>query len=380
MPQHTQIPFSIIKNIEAQAAQIDDVISLSQGALKIGGIPQIIKNHLQTILTSDITDYYQSAWGIPALREAIALSLKHNLTVDNIIVTHGAMGALTVLAMALIHKGDEVILPEPTYPAYNNILQLRRATPRWVSCIDSDGTVIADDIFLERVTHAITRKTKAIIFSNPSNPLGTQLKHNTIAKLAEYCETHGVYLIIDEVYRTYTQPPFASIAPHISDSSHIIMLDSFSKSFSMSGWRIGYMAIPRRLEQMLGRMQDTLLNCPNVLVQHAALCALTYPKLVTSFKSIIDQNRQLLMSYAPTFKQNLNFSLMPPSAGIFAFMKTPYDDTTEWCRQLLKRQRVSLVPGSAFGPSGASFIRLCFARLPQTLTEGLSRLLVYQRK
>ena len=134
-----QISIPEIKRIEAIAKSSNEYISLSQGALRIGGIPQEIKNHLKQVLNTDATDYYQSAWGIMPLREKLAekFSTKYscNLSYKNILVTHGCMGAIASIILTVLEKDDEAILPEPTYPAYANIIKVARGKPVFVSSI-----------------------------------------------------------------------------------------------------------------------------------------------------------------------------------------------------------------------------------------------------
>ncbi|MFH1644174.1 MAG: pyridoxal phosphate-dependent aminotransferase, partial [bacterium] len=281
------IPLSGIKKIESIAKSSNEYISLSQGALRVGGIPQQIKDHLREILKSDETDYYQSAWGILPLREKITkkFNLEFNAKINSsqIIITHGCIGALSTLFLTLLDPGDEVILPEPTYPAYEKLANLARSKPVFVSMKnDSDENHWKLDI--EKIKQAKTDKTKIIIFSNPWNPLGIIINKKIIKELLHWCEQNQIYLIIDEAYREYSfDSKYESSIDLVNQSEYFISVNSFSKNMAMSGWRVGYMVIPEKLNMAAGCMQDALLNCPNVPAQHAALFALDHEEFSQNF-------------------------------------------------------------------------------------------------
>lgn len=187
---------STIKKIESEVRSNEDCVSLAQGALKVGGVPVEIKKHLQDVFNTDRTDYYQSAWGILPLREKIAQHLSRvnrvSLSYENVLVTHGCAGAISALLLTLLEKGDEVILPEPTYPAYKNVISVARGNPIFVSCRDSF------ELDLDKIEAARTEKTKVLLFSNPVNPTGAVISKHTIEALINWCEKYGIYLIVDE--------------------------------------------------------------------------------------------------------------------------------------------------------------------------------------
>ncbi|MFC1894601.1 pyridoxal phosphate-dependent aminotransferase, partial [Candidatus Dependentiae bacterium] len=273
------IPISGIKKIEAIAQSSPEYISLSQGALRIGGIPHKIKQYVQEVMQTDKSDYYQSAWGIMELRKKLSLVLsaqnKEQISVDQIIVTHGCIGALANLFFTILDKNDEIIIPEPTYPAYEKLTQLVKAKPVFVSCKNKsfDKKIRQThnwELNIEKIKKATTKKTKIIIFSNPWNPTGIIVPEKTILELKNWCEYNKIYLVIDEAYKDYAfDKNYKSYASLVSKSKYVITTASFSKNMAMSGWRIGYMIVPKKLCQNLGTTQDALLNCPNVPAQYA---------------------------------------------------------------------------------------------------------------
>ncbi len=373
------LPLSGIKKIEAIAQSSTEYISLSQGALRIEGIPAQIKEYMQEILKTDSTDYYQSAWGIMPLRQKLAekLTNTHNIKFSEkeIIVGHGCMGCLSSIFFTILDPGDDVILPEPTYPAYEKLVNLTRSNAVFVSCKTSENKWKLD---IEKIKTATTPKTKIIIFSNPWNPLGITVSRKKINELIEWCEKNKIYLIVDEAYAEYCfDDSFESSAPLVKTSEFVIQVSSFSKNMAMSGWRVGYMVIPSTLNQPIGKVQDALFNCPNVLAQYAALYALDHPELTQKFYNTVKNNIDLLDKlFKPLVKEKI-FEYQKPQGSLFLFLKTQFKDTQNLCMSLLKKEKVALIPGKFFGPSGAPFLRLCYAREPEILEKGVKRILNY---
>lgn len=359
------IELSQIKSIEAEVLKHADYISLSQGALRVGGIPEEIKLYLREVLRTDKTDYYQSAWGIMPLREKIAETL--GVSHKHVLVSHGCMGALSTLLTTLVEKGEEVILPEPTYPAYKNIVRVVRGKPVFVSCKKSDFDW---ELQIDAIKAARTDKTRAVLFSNPCNPTGEVIGVEKLQELIRWCETHGIYLIVDESYDDYIfDETFCSVTSFVPHSEFVIRTGSYSKSLSMSGWRVGFMVVPETLSCMMGITQDALLNCPNVIAQYAALFALDYPAFRHKFRDIVQKNRDFTVD-----AMRDTFAFKTPAAGFYLFFKTDEDDSFELCQRLLHEAKVGVIPGRAFGPSSTSFLRVCFARKPDVLAEGLDRI------
>lgn len=380
-----EIPLSGIKKIEEIANSSNEYISLSQGSIKIGGIPEQVKEYVRALLKTDITDYYGSCWGLKVLREKLAdvLSKNHGTTITSrqVIPTHGCIGGLSLLYLTLLNPGDEVIIPEPAYPAYSTLLQAVRGKAVYVSCLKAttdDSSGIAWEMDVEKIKDATTSRTKFIIFSNPCNPLGMIISKKTILELLEWCEKKEIYLIIDEAYRDYVfAGSFYSSLECINQSEWVISANTFSKNMAMSGWRIGYLIIPEKLNKALAGMQDALLNCLNNTAQYAALYALDHPEFTQTFHKQVKSNRDMAMNMlTPLLNQGI-FSCTTPQGGFFIFLKTDQEDATNLCLSILNKAKVGLIPGASFGAVGAPFIRLCYARNPEVLEEGITRLLNY---
>ncbi|MFH0898286.1 MAG: pyridoxal phosphate-dependent aminotransferase [bacterium] len=379
-----QIPLSGIKKIEEVAGSSSEYISLSQGSIKVGGIPQQIKDHVSSLLKTDTTDYYQSCWGLYELREKLAqvLSAKYNNSISarQIIPSHGCIGGLSLLYLTLLEPGDETIILQPSYPAYTMLAQASRSVVVYVSCLKQtkNSNTIEWELDVERIKRATTSKTKMIIFSNPCNPIGMVVPQQTLVHLVEWCEKHGIYLVIDEAYRDYVfEGQFFSGLELINQSEWVISANTFSKNMSMSGWRIGYLVVAEKLMGALAGMQDTLLSCLNNTAQHAAIYALDHPEFTKTFFDKIRKNRDQAMSLIQPLVDNGLLSYGKPVGGFFLFLKTKHEDTTDLCMDMLYKAKVGVIPGKSFGSDGASFFRLCFARDPEVLQEGIRRILNY---
>ena len=376
-----QINIPEIKQIEAIAQSSDEYVSLSQGALKIGGIPQDIKDHIQTLLKTDSTDYYQSAWGILPLREKLAstFSNKHNcnLSHKNIVITHGCMGAISTIFLSILEKDDEVIAPNPTYPAYKNVIALARAKTVYVDMPQQEDWNYWH-IDIEKIKNATTPKTKIIVFSHPCNPLGTMVSKENLIEIKNWCEEKKIFLIVDESYDDFIfDGNFFSSTSLVPQSEWVIRTGSYSKSLSMSGWRIGFMVVPEKFSVTAGITQDAILNCPNVIAQYAVLYALDHPELIQPFHKQIEKNRNFAYNMLQPLAKKGILSFQKPPSSFYLFLKTQKSDSFDMCMNILHTAKVGLIPGKAFGPAGAPFLRLCYARKPEVLEEGLKRILHY---
>lgn len=383
-PLMLEIPLSGIKRIEEIAQSSSDFISLSQGSIKVGGIPQQVKNYVQTLLNGDKTDYYESCWGLKVLREKIAstLSSRYNTTITTaqVLPTHGCIGGLSLVYLTLLAPGDEVIIPEPAYPAYGILAQASRCTVKYVSCL-IPGTQSSWRLDVDEIKKTITAKTKLIIFSNPTNPIGNIVARETIEEIIKLCDEKGIYLVIDEAYREYVfEGDYVSSVNLIDKSPFVISANSFSKSMAMSGWRVGYLLVNEHLTRPLAGMQDALLNCLNNTAQYAAMFALDHQTLTQDMRIKVLHNRDYALERLKPLLDAGIFSVQKPNGGFFLFLRTQYEDSTDLCMEILHNAKVGLIPGKTFGPSAAPFIRLCFAREPEILEEGINRITKYLSK
>jgi aspartate/methionine/tyrosine aminotransferase len=208
------------------------------------------------------------------------------------------------------------------------------------------------------------------------NPLGITVPGTVIEELAAWCDTQGIYLLVDEAYKDYVfEGDYQSTVPLVSRYERLVSCHTFSKNMAMSGWRIGYLIIPKSLLAPLAGMQGATLNCLNNTAQYAAAFALDHPEFARQFSKIVNAGRmQAITALQPLVDQNIISYSIPP-AGFFLFMKVGgIASSKQLCDEILDKTHVGLIPGSSFGPSGEGWIRLCFARDEAVLSQGLERL------
>lgn len=375
-----QLKLPDLKRIEAIVQQHPDYISFSQGALRVGGVPPEVRAHVQEVLKTDVADYYGPAAGTRALRSALAdhFSQQYHVpfTLNNILVSHGSIGAFSAFCFGVLDQGDEVILPSPTYPVYENVVLTAKGVPVHCPAYQFfDGEWNFD---VARVEAAITPRTKIIIFSNPSNPIGYLMQPHERDALIALAEKHNIYLVIDEVYDAFIfEGQLHSITPYILQSKNLVRLGSFSKNAAMSGWRIGYLMADAALVESLIPVQDALFCCPSMIGQHAAAFVLQHPDLMVSSQKKVIESRARVVQKFTEFKQRGLVDFQTPPAGFYLFFKTGVTDSSSWVLDLLNTKGVGLVPGHDFALNAAAWVRLCFAREPELVAQGLARIEEY---
>lgn len=375
-----------IKKIEAIAQSMQGCISLAQGALRIGGVDQHTKEYARQILLTDKADYYQDPLGIAPLRQRIALTLSERygakIGQQQILIGHGSVGVLSTLMSMLLEVGDEVLLPEPTYPVYANIVRIVKAvpvfTPAYELHANKNNGRSSWVCNINRIKDAITPKTKMILFSNPSNPTGVFLSPSELQELSWICESKGIYLVVDEVYDDYVfEGVFSASTPYAAHSERTIRLGSFSKNFGMSGWRVGFAVAQPELVAVAGAVQASMISNPTVISQYAALYALEHREYTDHYAAIIKKNRDIVCDFFDHLEHSGVVTYGRPHAGFYLFFKTEATDSTAFVMDVLQKVRVALTPGADFGPSAQQFVRLCFARDPELIAQSMHRLKEY---
>lgn len=373
-----------VKETEKLVYKTDDCISLSQGMMKVYGIPKAIKAHIQEMLLTEEADYYDNSdytYKIKSkIADIVARRYETHLSPNQIELSHGCIGGITMSILSVLEAGDEVILPEPAYPLFKNIVKVAKGVPVTVSVLDENG--IDWDIAVERIKKAVTSRTKVFLFSNPWNPLGCCIPKKHILDLVEWFSIRNIYIISDEVYEDYVfdKESFQSLVPLMANFSNIIRVTSFSKNFGIGGWRIGYVILPHKLQTTYEIVQHSLLVMPSQLSQIAADYVLDHPEISAHFHKLIYDNLLLSEKYLEPLVQKNYLQYVRPQGSFFLFLKTNEDNTFNRCMQMIPEAKVALIPGDSFGTSGAAYLRLCFARDIEVLEEGLKRFVDYWEK
>jgi aspartate aminotransferase len=321
-------------------------------------------------------DRYCAVAGVPALREAIALYLRdtRNLTVspDNIILAPGCKIALFMAMMALIDPGDEVLYPDPGFPGYPSITLGLGGVP--VPFELSERNRFQPD--LEEIAAKITSRTKLLITNSPGNPTGTVYTDDTQRRLARLAVEHDLIVLSDEIYaRIIYGAQFKSMLDYPGMADRTLILDGFSKSFAMTGWRLGYTVAPPRIVPALAMLAINSYTCVAEFSQYAAIEALrdrdgATPRMVGEFA----KRRQ---QFVAGLNRVPGFRCQPPEGAFYAWVNIVDTGMTaeELCRIMLEEAGVAAIPGAAFGPAGRDFIRFSFASSAANLREAVERIL-----
>jgi aspartate aminotransferase len=346
--------------------------------------PQHIKDAAIEALAKAKTKYTPSA-GIPELRKAIAEKLKTDNNLDyapaNVIVSCGGKHTLYNIFQAMVSEGDEVVIPAPYWVSYPEQVKLADGTP--VILQTTDATNFAPTV--EQLKAAITPKTKIVILNSPSNPSGAMWPRATIEALAELAIQHDFFVISDEIYEkiVYDNNEFVSIAalgPEIKKRTFTV--NGMSKAYSMTGWRLGYVAAELEYVSAMNRLQDQSTSNPTSIAQWAGLAALTGDQsFLQEWCTEFDARRKLIVAGVNSID---GLSCLMPEGAFYVFPKvselygkitpegktlTSGDDVADY---LLATQKVAVVPGSGFGAD--DYMRLSYATSRATIEKGVARI------
>lgn len=370
------IDVSMIKRIEMFAKKETGVISLAQGIPSFY-TPFHIKEAAKRAMDDNLTDKYTSGYGIEPLRIAMAEKIQKENKIDvspeEIIVTHGAIEGMMAIFMALLNPGDEIIVPTPDYATHITqiIIATQGGKPVYVPLSEeADGWKFNP----QHIEEAITPKTKAILICNPCNPTGKVYSYEELSQIAKIASKHNLYVISDEMYEhfVYDGKKHVSIGSLKEIADRTISVFGVSKSYAMTGWRIGYIAAKQPVLGNVFKIHDSLVTCPTAVSQYAALAAITGPQdEVANFKKAFERRRDIVTKELAKTDQ-LQYTI--PQGAYYAFPKvTAGVDDVAFAMRLIKEAKVAVVPGSAFGAGGESHLRLLFAGEDELLQEGLKR-------
>jgi len=355
------------------AATMDDVVTLGIGEPNFVTPKHIVDAGIQSLETGN-TGYTSNA-GIYELRAAIATHIydRYNLTYSpdtEVLVTVGVSEALFLAMKAILDPGDEVLVVEPCFVANAAAIELAGGVPIMVQTAPENEFQVTG---AELETH-ITDRTKAILMSYPNNPTGAILTPEHIQQVADVAEKHDLVVISDEIYERLVYGikhiNFATL-PNMYERT--IVLSGMSKSYAMTGWRIGYATAPAPIIEAMKKIHQYLIMSAPTVGQVAALEALQYGEDdVEHMRQHYDRRRQLIVDGF----NRLGLTCFEPRGAFYAFPSieiTGMDDET-FCELLLKEERLALIPGSAFGESGRGFIRASYATSEENIREALIRL------
>src|SRR4051812_48677184 len=320
--------------------------------------------------------FYTHNLGIPKLREALAayVSRLHRKTDANqVAVTSAGVNALMLASQLLVDPGDHVVEVVPLWPNLQEIPKILGAT---VTTVALDFAPSGWTLDLDRLLQVLKPGTRVLYLNSPNNPTGWTISREQQKTILEHCRRHGIWIFADDAYeRLYFGP--GGVAPSfldaMQDDDRVISTNTFSKSWLMTGWRLGWLVVPRALEADLGKLIEYNTSCTPVFIQRAGVVA------VTQGEPVVEKNlerfrraRDFLVGELRTVPR---VEVAVPDGTMYLFLRiSGVSDSLAFCKKLLREQRLGLAPGSAFGPEGEGFVRWCFAAEQDRLAEGVRRL------
>ena len=350
-----------------------DLVNLSAGQPCVGAPAPVLAAAERALRSGPLG--YSIALGIPELRRAIADSYadKYGLDVgvDDVVLTTGSSGGFLLTFLACFDVGDRVAIASPGYPCYRNILSALGCEVVEIEC--GPETRYQPTVGM---LAALDPPVQGVIVASPANPTGTVIPPAELAAIADWCDAQGVRLVSDEVYHGLVYPGAPKTSCAWETSRNAVVVNSFSKYFAMTGWRLGWLLVPRELQRAVDRLTGNFTICPPVLAQYAAVAAFT-PEAIAEAQGHLDHyaaNRDILLSGL----HKLGLTRLAPPDGAFYVYADVSDftaDSLTFCEKLLADTGLAIAPGIDFDTMrGNSFVRLSFAGPSAEIDEALRRL------
>jgi aspartate/methionine/tyrosine aminotransferase len=318
---------------------------------------------------------YSDATGLPELREALSAwyAQRHGLQIgpERIVITAGASAALHLACLALFEPGDEVLLPDPSYPCNRHFVAASGASARFVA---TDATSRYQPT-PEAIEQAWTAATRGVLLASPSNPTGTSIEPEALRRISTLAHERGAALLVDEIYLALSyEERYAQTALALGEQ--VISINSFSKYFGMTGWRLGWLVLPPDLVRPVEKLAQNLYICASTLAQRAALAAFTPEGLAECEHRRDELRRRRALMLEGLQRIGLPVPVAPDGAFyVWADVRAHAADAWDFCFDVMRRAQVALTPGRDFSPQMARhFVRLSFATARADIEEALDRL------
>lgn len=376
----SQIPSSAIHEMTRLSSQVEDPAFLSW-AKPTSGTPEHINLAACEAIQKGLVSGYSPSIGLPELRAAIVEKLNKDNNVDadpsEVMVTVGAIEGLSAAVMALVDPGDEVLLPSPNYSTHAQQVALASAIPVYVPTIEEEGFRLNIDAFKK----VVTDKTKTIMYCTPSNPTGAVFQKKDLLALADIAIEHDLTVITDESYEyfTFDDSKHFSIASIPEMKERTISCFTLTKTYAMTGWRIGYVHTSTELITEMQKAHIPFAICAPVVSQYAALAAIQGPQdCISEFREHYLSLRNLTCSRLDELSSV--FSYQKPQGSYCMFPKILHKngmDSNSFCKKLLLDGGVSTTPGADFGPTGEGHLRITFCCTENEINKAFDRMEKY---
>lgn len=373
-PQIVEIKPSGIRKFFDLAETMENVISLGVGEPDFPTPWQVRKAGIASLERGRTK--YTSNSGLVALRDEISLWLerRYKLKYDpasEILVSVGGSEAIDAAIRALVSKGDEVIIPQPSYVCYEPLTLLAGGVPVIIETKACDDFKVTP----EQLRAAITPRTKLLILPYPCNPTGAIMEKEDILALSKVLEGTDIIVLSDEIYSELTFGGTAHVSPATVEGMYerTITVNGFSKAFSMTGWRLGFACGPRELIKQMTKIHQFAIMCAPTTAQYAAVEALRgCDEVIEDMRREYDRRRRLIVSGF----NRLGLSCREPKGAFYAFPSVEGTglSSDEFCERLLQSQQVAVVPGTAFGKGGEGFFRASYCYSNEHIIEALARI------
>ena len=375
--------FDLIRQ-SATVAMADRILALKAGGRNIIGLqvgdpdfgthPAIVASALKAM--QDGQTHYGPSVGTLELRQAIAAKLQRDEGVQyapasEILVTHGGIHAYYTALQSILNPGDDVLIPDPSWATHSNMVVMLRGNVIRVPAPAANGFIPQ----FESWSKALTPRTRVIVLNYPSNPTGAFPSRAYLQKLQDFAGQYDLWIISDEVYGSlYYEGRPTSAAAIEGAKERTLLVNSLSKSYAMTGWRVGFLAAPSRVIQNALKAGQNSITCVAPFIQKAAAFALTDPAIqavTADMRAAYSRRRELVLRLSHELESE-RVRVVPPQGAFYFFLdlRALKMSSVEMCERILEEEGVGLVPGSAFGEQGEGFIRLCIAASEKDVEAG----------
>ena len=376
-PVAQAIPRSGIREIVQVASTMTDVIHLEIGEPSFGTPPHILEGAFEAAAAG--ATRYTSNYGTPPLRQAIAdryaAKWGREVSPEQVLVSHGGVNAIAATTYAILEPGDEVLVPDPGWPSYVSITSLIRGVPVRYPMRAEDG-YRPDPAEIAKL---ITPRTKILILCNPGNPTGAVWDAGTVKALVEMAREHDLYVISDEIYEELVFDGEHVPASRFDPEGRVVSVSGFSKTYSMTGWRLGWAIGSPELILLAGKLQEPMISCPSAVSQSAGLVALTGPQSdVGRMREAYRRRRDIAVSILEPA------GLLPvvPRGAFYAMvdLRGIGKPSRDIAFGLLEEEHVACAPGGTFGNVAEGFVRISLASSDEDVTHGCRRIVAYAQR
>ncbi len=365
-----------IREIMDLAHGVPDVVHLEVGEPGFP-TPKHIVEAAHQAAEEGFTKYTPNA-GLLSLREQIVSKLAAvnglSVSVDNVVVTTGAVGGLATALMAVLEPGEEVLVPDPGWPNFEMMVICAAGVSKLYP-LSQDNDFVPE---IEALEELVTPRSKVVIVNSPSNPTGAVFPAKQVEALVDFASRHDLYLIADEVYEQIVFGVEHVSPGRFDPDGRVIGVHSFSKTYAMTGWRVGYAIASQSVAQFIAKLQEPFFSCASSVSQKAAEAALMGPQdCVIEMRTEYESHRDL----AASLLRDAGLSFVTPDGAFYTMVDvSPFNlDSYTFARELLQEAGVAVAPGRTFGPSGEGYVRVSLAPTAEEITEGLERFAAFLR-